>query len=155
MSDLSATNCGCGCESSSGFGGNSCLWIILLLCCCGGCGGNGRSGFGGGGCDCLWIILSALLLRRIRKRIQRQRLLLNPTDDGRRRGKTSRLLLIRSPFLVKCDHIVDRFLCWDHLFQVEHRSFFFVLLHIFIAERNGYEHQSRFWYGKSSSYLQR
>ena len=37
MSDLSATNCGCGCENSCGgglFGGggnNSCLWIILLL----------------------------------------------------------------------------------------------------------------------------
>ena len=40
MSDLSATNCGCGCERNerSGFGNNSCLWIILLLFCCGGCG---------------------------------------------------------------------------------------------------------------------
>ena len=64
MSDLSATNCGCGCESGvgrtggecgCGFGNNSCLWIILLLFCCGGCGSN----FGGGcGNDsCLWIIL--------------------------------------------------------------------------------------------------
>ena len=45
MSDLSATNCGCGCERNerSGFGNNSCLWIILLLFCCGGCG-NGFSG---------------------------------------------------------------------------------------------------------------
>ena len=34
MSELSATNCGCGCESN--FGGNSCIWIILLLLCCGG-----------------------------------------------------------------------------------------------------------------------
>ena len=58
MSDLSATNCGCGCDSAMsrggcGFGDNSCLWIILLRCCCGG-------GFGGNGCgndNCLWIIL--------------------------------------------------------------------------------------------------
>lgn len=59
MSDLSATNCGCGCERNerSGFGNNSCLWIILLLFCCGGCG----NGFGGNnnGCgdSCIWIIL--------------------------------------------------------------------------------------------------
>lgn len=58
MSDLSATNCGCGCDSGSeryGLGGNSCLWIILLLCCCGGCGNT----FGNNGCNdsCLWIIL--------------------------------------------------------------------------------------------------
>ena len=62
MSDLSTANCGCGCEgrdrfggdcgcggcscgcnnSGCGFGNNSCLWIILLLCCCGGFG-NGWS----------------------------------------------------------------------------------------------------------------
>ena len=54
MSDLSATGCGCdtdcGCDNrygnAPGFGGNNCLWIIILLCCCGGCGGKG--GFGGG-----------------------------------------------------------------------------------------------------------
>ena len=62
MSDLAATNCGCGCEDTCqggcgcgdrgcgvrpdcgcGFGGNSCgslIWILILLCCC----GNG--GFG-------------------------------------------------------------------------------------------------------------
>ena len=34
MSELSATNCGCGCDNSNGM--SSCLWIILLLCCCGG-----------------------------------------------------------------------------------------------------------------------
>ena len=62
MSDLSATNCGCGCDSGmtrcgDGFFGNNCLWIILLLCCCGG-GCGGRGGFGGfGGDSCLWIIL--------------------------------------------------------------------------------------------------
>ena len=59
MSDLSATNCSCGCDAAPrrgdcgcGFGGNNCLWIILLLCCCGGCG----NGFGGND-NCLWIIL--------------------------------------------------------------------------------------------------
>lgn len=69
MSDLAATNCGCGNEGGCGSilwliillslcngnggsffggnggcgceGGNSCIWIILLLLCCGGCGGNG------------------------------------------------------------------------------------------------------------------
>lgn len=62
MSDLSATNCGCGCDSNNGLwgGSNSCLWIIILLCCCG-CGGNS---FGRGDCgndNCLWIILLLLL----------------------------------------------------------------------------------------------
>ncbi|MCI8783959.1 MAG: chorion class high-cysteine HCB protein 13 [Dorea sp.] len=64
MSDLSATNCGCGCESNVGRGGecgcgfsnNNCLWIILLLFCCGGCG-NGFGGGCGGNDSCLWIIL--------------------------------------------------------------------------------------------------
>ena len=38
MSDLTATNCGCGCEGGS----NNCiLWIILLLCCGGNNNGNG------------------------------------------------------------------------------------------------------------------
>ena len=41
MSELSATNCGCGCENGGiSNGNNSCLWIILLLCCCGGFGGG-------------------------------------------------------------------------------------------------------------------
>ena len=53
MSDLTATNCGCGCENGNGM--SSCLWIILLLCCCGGCG-NGFSGNGFGNDSCLWII---------------------------------------------------------------------------------------------------
>lgn len=61
MSDLSATNCGCGCENGGLFGNcgsNSCLWIILLLIFCGGCG-NGRmgDGCGCGNDSCLWIIL--------------------------------------------------------------------------------------------------
>ena len=63
MSDLSATNCGCGCDAAERFGGecgcgnNSCLWIMLLLCCCGGFG-SGHGGCGGCGNDsCLWIIL--------------------------------------------------------------------------------------------------
>ena len=53
MSDLAATNCGCGCENEGGC--NSIIWLIILLCCCG-CGNNGI----GGGCDngnnsCLWL----------------------------------------------------------------------------------------------------
>ena len=69
MSDLSATNCGCGCENSCGGGlfgsggNNSCLWIILLLIFCGGCGnGCGRmsDGCGCGNDSCLWIILLLL-----------------------------------------------------------------------------------------------
>ena len=47
MSDLSATNCGCGCNEGRDSGNNSCIWIILLLLCC--CG-NGFSGRGNGGC---------------------------------------------------------------------------------------------------------
>ena len=56
-------NCGCGCNSTFGFGNNnSCLWIILLLIFCGGCGNNGcGSNYGyNNGCgndSCLWIIL--------------------------------------------------------------------------------------------------
>ena len=61
MSDLSATNFGCGCDdgrrgngcgcgNDCGFANNSCLWIILLLICCGGLG-NGCSGCGCGN-DC-------------------------------------------------------------------------------------------------------
>ena len=50
MSDLTATNCGCNNNNSRGiFGGNSWLWILLILFCLGndddGCG-SGRSGFG-------------------------------------------------------------------------------------------------------------
>lgn len=69
-------NCGCGCENNCGVscanngcgnGMSSCLWIILLLIFCGGCGCTGGSFFGGrgDGCgcgcgndnSCLWIIL--------------------------------------------------------------------------------------------------
>ncbi len=66
MSDLAATNCGCGCDGGNSilwilillilFGGNgcgnsfgsdnSCLWAIILLCCCGG------NSLCGGGCGC-------------------------------------------------------------------------------------------------------
>lgn len=68
MSDLAATNCGgCGsCERSNN--GCNCLWILLILMCCGGnndgCGfGSGFGNFFGGngdgcGCDALiWILL--------------------------------------------------------------------------------------------------
>ena len=63
MSDLSATNCGCGCDSgvSTLGGNNSCLWIILLLICCGGLGRNGDGcGCGCGDNSCIWIILLLL-----------------------------------------------------------------------------------------------
>ena len=74
MSDLTATNCGCGCDNScdngcgngrSIFGGDcgcSILWILILLSIFG-------NGFGGCGCDngcdnnnnCCWIIILLLL----------------------------------------------------------------------------------------------
>ena len=51
MSDLTATNCGCNnrCGCNTGLFGGSCIWIILLLFCC---GGNGNGLFGGCGNDC-------------------------------------------------------------------------------------------------------
>ena len=72
MGDLSAAGCGCGCgrnERTTCGGGcntgcmsgnNSCLWIILILLFCGGCGGNsfggntfsGNNGTCGCGCGC-------------------------------------------------------------------------------------------------------
>ena len=57
MSDLAATNCGCGCETANNNCGcgNNIIWIILLLSCCGGWGHKG-CGF----CNdnsCIWIIL--------------------------------------------------------------------------------------------------
>ncbi len=59
MSDLAATNCGCGCDNgiSQGNNGGCCntlIWILILSSIC----GNGNSGCGFGGDDnCLWIIL--------------------------------------------------------------------------------------------------
>ncbi len=54
MSDLAATNCGCGCNDEGGC--NSIIWLIILLALCGGCGTNSLSN--NGGCDsCCWIIL--------------------------------------------------------------------------------------------------
>ena len=72
MSDLTATNCGCnnGCNNNNGLMGGSCIWIILLLVFCGGCG-NGMGGILGGnsgcGCDndnngCCDILILILLL---------------------------------------------------------------------------------------------
>lgn len=62
MSDLSATNCGCGnMDNCNGFGGlSSCVWIIILLLCCGGCGNGRGDGCGFGGDSCIWIILILL-----------------------------------------------------------------------------------------------
>ena len=52
MSDLTATNCGCGCGGEDRCGNNnSCLWIILLLFCCGGFG-NGHDN----GCGCVTAV---------------------------------------------------------------------------------------------------
>ena len=49
MSDLSATNCGCGntCQNGGLFGGNSCCLILILLLCC---GNNGLGAINGSGC---------------------------------------------------------------------------------------------------------
>ncbi|HJC09555.1 MAG TPA: chorion class high-cysteine HCB protein 13 [Candidatus Blautia ornithocaccae] len=68
MSDLAATNCGCGCDDNCGggmsrglFGGGcSCIiWILLLLSCC----GNGNTFSGNDGCsDSSCLILILLLL---------------------------------------------------------------------------------------------
>lgn len=66
MSDLVATNCGsgCGCErcERSGSGCNNIIWILLILCFCGGNNGCGFSSvFGGNGdndcCSIIWILL--------------------------------------------------------------------------------------------------
>lgn len=73
MSDLTATNCGCTSTTNrcgNGiFGGNNCIWIILLLLFCGGngCGndscGCGAGLFGGGDNNncCEWIIWILLI----------------------------------------------------------------------------------------------
>ena len=73
MSDLAATNCGCGCENEGGcnsiiwliillcgnngfFGGNDCcssiIWLFILFSCCGCGNGNFFGGNGGNGCGC-------------------------------------------------------------------------------------------------------
>ena len=67
MSDLTATNCGCGTSSRSGCGCNSILWILILLSCCNGGDSSDGCGFGGSlfggnnsGCGCdniIWILL--------------------------------------------------------------------------------------------------
>lgn len=75
MSDLTATNCGCNdtCGRSGnnhnncGFGGNSCIWIILLLFLCNGNGcdngcGCGSFGMMGGGNNCCSILIWILLI---------------------------------------------------------------------------------------------
>lgn len=68
MSDLSATNCGCGnTRESSGNGCCSLIWIIILLSLFNnndGCGcGNGLSLFNNGdGCGCSSIIWLLILI---------------------------------------------------------------------------------------------
>ena len=83
MSDLAATNCGCGeertgcgCDNNCGcnngcgnggmgnWGGNCCniIWIIILLCFCGGNNWGNNCGCNHGNGDCCWIIIILLLL---------------------------------------------------------------------------------------------
>ncbi|MBQ8280992.1 MAG: chorion class high-cysteine HCB protein 13 [Lachnospiraceae bacterium] len=56
-------DCLSGCPSgrNSVFGGSSCIWIIIILLFCGGCGNNGSFGSGCGDnndCSCIiWILL--------------------------------------------------------------------------------------------------
>ncbi|MBS5214944.1 MAG: chorion class high-cysteine HCB protein 13 [Clostridiales bacterium] len=67
MSDLTATNCGCGCDApnTGNSGGCNLIWLLFLLCICGGngsiCGGNNGCGcgnfFSGENNSCLFIIL--------------------------------------------------------------------------------------------------
>lgn len=59
MSDLVATNCGCGNESNNCC--SSLIWIILILSLC----NNGSSSLSNDGCgcgnnDCIWLILLLL-----------------------------------------------------------------------------------------------
>lgn len=76
MSDLAATNCGCGdercgCNNNCGcgngnslFGDNSCnciLWIICQMCLCGNNGCGNGCGCSNGNDSC-WIIIVLLLL---------------------------------------------------------------------------------------------
>lgn len=77
MSELTATQCGCGRDNcpSNNCGCNSWIWIIIILFFLGGCGNTNDCGFGGmgnlfgggGSCDnnnccCEWIIILILLL---------------------------------------------------------------------------------------------
>ena len=48
MSDLAATNCGCSNGCAGGSCGNNILFLLLILCACGGWG-NGSCGDGCGG----------------------------------------------------------------------------------------------------------
>lgn len=57
MSDLAATNCGCGCNDDGGC--NSIIWLIILLSCCG-CGNGVLGGNDCGNNSCIWIILLLL-----------------------------------------------------------------------------------------------
>ncbi|MBQ4537039.1 MAG: chorion class high-cysteine HCB protein 13 [Lachnospiraceae bacterium] len=69
MSDLTAANCGCNsCNNTNNngiMGGNSCIWILLLLFCCGGNNGCGNGILGGNSCGdnncCDWIIWILLI----------------------------------------------------------------------------------------------
>lgn len=65
MSDLSATGCGCN-NSCGNNGSNSIIWIICLLCMCGGLGGNndgcGHNGILGGNGGCGEILPLLLIL---------------------------------------------------------------------------------------------
>lgn len=66
MSDLAATNCGCGCEGGLRSNGGSCnciIWLLILSCICGGNTGFGFGGDCGNGCggNSCWILILLLL----------------------------------------------------------------------------------------------
>lgn len=58
MSDLVATNCGCGNESNNCC--SSLIWIILILSLCNSGSGLSNDGCGCGNNDCIWLILLLL-----------------------------------------------------------------------------------------------
>ena len=78
MSDLSATNCGCGntCQNGGLFGGNSCCLILILLLCCGNNGLGANNGCGcNDGCNngCNSLIWDSATSGLLRQRLQRNR----------------------------------------------------------------------------------
>lgn len=59
MSDLTATNCGCGCGNECSNGISLCT-LLILLAVCGGCGNGFMGGNGGCGNDCCLLLILLL-----------------------------------------------------------------------------------------------